>query len=122
MDAGRTHVACRTSSACALQLLPAAVANRSPDGARIEALLEQLLAELSLRRQLQKEPGEGADRHQRALDHHDRPRPALIREIVVRRIDRRARPDEDVAEYRLDQPNGDDVAKLRRRSEPLRAR
>ena len=43
-----------------------------------------------------------------------------LRAVVIHAVDRLAGPDEDVAENRLEQADGDDVAELRRGAEPRR--
>src|SRR5262249_48935274 len=117
-------------SARAAQFLRPAVANGTPDGARIEASFDQLLPQLALARQPQEEPGERDERDDRALDHHhaagnalvleggDSPQPALV---DVHRVEDAAGPEEDVPEHRLDDPHDGDVAELRAGAEPLRS-
>src|SRR6478736_3867598 len=115
-------------SARAAQFLRPAVAHRTPDRPRVEAALDQLLPQLSLARELEEEPGERDEGHDRALDHHHRARHALVlegrhpEETVLVRVDDvedAARPEEDVAEDRLHGPHDRDVAKLRPGAEPL---
>ena len=91
-------------------------------------LLDELLPHLALLRHAQEEPGERDDRDERALEHHQRAREALIgvrrqAEVVVSGlvhvVERRAAPDEDVPDDGRDQPDADDVRELRAGSEPL---
>src|SRR5690349_1076122 len=70
--------AAETSSARPGQLLPASVADGALDSTRIEAAFEQLLAQLSLRGESEKEPDERRESDDRALRHHHRPRKRLV--------------------------------------------
>ena len=93
--------------------------------------LDQRLLLLALARRAQEQPAEQADRDERALDHHDRARRALVvgrRDAPVglaggvARIQDAARPQQRVRQHALDQPDGDDVADLRPVAEPRRLR
>ncbi len=109
--------------------LPAAVANGATRRSLVDAALDELLPHLSLLRHAQEEPGERDDRDERALEHHQRPGEALVGvrrepEVVVSGVvdvvERRAAPDEDVADHGRDEADADDVRELRPGAEPLR--
>src|SRR3954454_19715103 len=113
------------------EFLRPAVADGALHRARVETTLQQLLAQLALARHAQEEPGEGDERDDRSLDHHHGAGHALIRErrhspepVLVRvdDVEDAARPEEDIAEDRLDDAHDRDVAELRARAEPLRSR
>src|SRR3954447_10628576 len=89
--------------------------------------LDELLALLALARGAQEQPAEQQDRDDRALDHHDRARRALVvgggdapvaLTRGVARIEDAAGPQQRVGEDALDQPDGDDVADLPAVAEP----
>src|SRR5204862_6546062 len=61
-----------------VELLRPPVADSPTHSARVEAALQELLPQLALRGELEEEPGECGDGHQRALDHHDRPGEPLV--------------------------------------------
>src|SRR5262249_31873164 len=118
------------SSARARQILRPAVPNSALHGARIEAALEQFLTQLALGREPQEQPRERGKRDERALDHHHGPgeglvvqggdAPAWVR-MYVEGVEDAARPEEDVPENRLEQPDDGDVAELGPGPEPFRA-
>src|SRR3954462_1883579 len=110
------------------KFLRPAVADGPLHRARVEATLQQLLAQLALARHPQEEPGERHERDDRALDHHHTAREALVGErrhppqpavMGVDRIEDGAGPEEDVAEDRLEHTHGGDVAELPAGAEPL---
>src|ERR671922_1658800 len=61
-----------------LKLPPAPVADGAPDEPRVVPLLEQPLADVAFLRQAQEEPGDGDDRDDRPLEHHQGAREALV--------------------------------------------
>ena len=76
-----------------------------------------------------KSHAERADRDDRAFDHHHAPGDSLVGRrgqapwalgVLVDAVERRPRPDEDVADDRRRDADGDDVAHLRAGAEPLR--
>ena len=78
-SASRAHPPDRRWRAEALrELLPAAVADRTPRRPLVDPLLDQLLAHLALLRHAQEEPRDRDDGDDRALEHHHRPREALV--------------------------------------------
>src|SRR5688572_3392580 len=116
------------SSAPPYELLPAAVPHGAPDRTRIEPSLEQLLPQFAFAREAQEEPRERHDRDERPFDHHHRAGETLVPErrdapeLLAARVDAvedRARPDEDVAEHRLDDADPGDVREFRSGTEPL---
>src|SRR5438876_2214700 len=117
------------SSARRAQFLGASVADSAAHGPRVQAAFEQPLSKLSLSRHPQEEPGERDEGDDRAFDHHHGSGKTLILEgreppqpltVLVDGVERRARPEEDVSEYRLDRAHDSDVAQLRTGPEPLR--
>src|SRR5438132_6076820 len=69
-DALRVQRSATVSCALDPERVRTAVAHRARDLRGIESLLDELLAQLALRREPQEQPDERAERHERALDHH----------------------------------------------------
>src|ERR671930_2556707 len=99
--------------------LIAAVPDRPASGLRVETALDQLLPQLSLASQPEKERHEGNDGDYRALPHHhgSRERLVVVRRgpepvdpVLVEGVEDRPRKEEDVAEHRLHEPDDRDIA------------
>src|SRR5207244_1159626 len=117
------------SAAAGAQPLPASVADGSRSGRGIGAGLDQLLPQLALAGEPEEEPGERADRDERALEHHhaacdslvgERRDPPTLRRMLVERIEDAAGPEEDVPEDRLEGADAEDIAELPAGAEPGR--
>src|SRR3954451_2654241 len=109
------------------EFLRPAVADGALHRARVEATLQQLLAQLTLARHPQEEPSERHQRDDRSLDHHHGAGDPLIRERrhppepILVRVDNvvdAASPEEEVAEDRLHDPHHRHAAELRAGAEP----